>query len=153
MQTPSYIEDHISQIPALQMLMKLGWKYLTPEQALKARGERESNVLFEGILKEWLSKNNSIEYKGKSFPFSEANINEAVRSIRDLPDEEGFMAANQNFYELITLGKSLNQSVLSDRKSFSLKYVDWEHPENNTFHVTEELSVLRSGRTDHYRTD
>lgn len=26
--TPSFIEDHISQIPALQMLMKLGYRYL-----------------------------------------------------------------------------------------------------------------------------
>ena len=28
---PSFLEDHISQIPALQLLQNLGWKYLTPE--------------------------------------------------------------------------------------------------------------------------
>ena len=31
MQTPSFIEDHISQIPALQLLQNLGYTYLTPE--------------------------------------------------------------------------------------------------------------------------
>lgn len=25
--------------------------------------------------------------------------------------------------------------------SFNLKYIDWEHPENNLFHVTEEFAV------------
>lgn len=36
MLTPSFKEDHISHIPALQFLMKLGYRYLTPEQALAA---------------------------------------------------------------------------------------------------------------------
>ena len=27
MQLPSYIEDHISQIPALQLLIKMRWQY------------------------------------------------------------------------------------------------------------------------------
>ena len=29
---PSFKEDHISQIPALQLLQRLGWTYLTPER-------------------------------------------------------------------------------------------------------------------------
>jgi len=45
METPSFIEDHISQIPALKLLMNLGWKYLTPDQAMELRGQRTSNVL------------------------------------------------------------------------------------------------------------
>ena len=31
--TPSFIEDHISQIPALQLLQNLGYTYLTPAEA------------------------------------------------------------------------------------------------------------------------
>ena len=33
METPSFKEDHISQIPALQMLMNLGYTYLSPAEA------------------------------------------------------------------------------------------------------------------------
>jgi type I restriction enzyme R subunit len=33
MELPSFKENHISQIPALQMLMKLGYRYLTPDEA------------------------------------------------------------------------------------------------------------------------
>ena len=38
MDTPSFKEDHISQIPALQMLQNLGYTYLTPEEADRFRG-------------------------------------------------------------------------------------------------------------------
>jgi len=34
MDTPSFIEDHISQIPALQLLQNLGYTYLSPDEAL-----------------------------------------------------------------------------------------------------------------------
>ena len=153
METPSFIEDHISQLPALQLLMKLGYTYLSPEQELEARTGRSSNVLLEGILKTQLQKINHITYKGKEFPFSEANINAAILALRDLPVQDGFLAANQAFYDLITLGKSLEQTVLGDKKSFSFQYIDWKNPANNTYHVTEEFSVLRSGRNDHYRPD
>ncbi|CAN5147592.1 hypothetical protein BH23BAC2_BH23BAC2_18530 [soil metagenome] len=45
MDIPSFKEDHISQIPALQMLMKLGYAYLSPAEAERFRGGKTSNVL------------------------------------------------------------------------------------------------------------
>ncbi|TDO05390.1 type I restriction endonuclease subunit R [Sunxiuqinia elliptica] len=153
MNTPSFKEDHISLLPALKLLMNMGWKYLTPEQAMEARGGRTSNVLLETILKEQLQKINSIEYKGKEFSFSEVNVNNAIFALRDLPVQDGFMAANKSFYELITLGRSFEQSVLGDKKSFSFQYIDWKHPDNNIYHVSEEFGVLRSGSNEHYRPD
>lgn len=153
MPIPSFKEDYISQIPALQLLMKLGWKYLSPAEAMEAREGRNANVLLEKILKTQLEKINKIEYKGKEFQFSESNIVQAILALRELPEQDGFIAANKYFYELITLGKSLDQTVLGDRKSFSFQYVDWKHPENNIFHITEEFEVARTGRTDTYRPD
>jgi type I restriction enzyme R subunit len=153
MDIPSFKEEHISQIPALQLLIKLGYKYLTPQEALEVRSNRSSNVLLESILKKQLLQINKIEYKNKEFQFTDSNINTAILTLRDLPLQDGFTAANKFFYELITLGKSLEQNVLGDKKSFSFKYIDWEHPENNVYHVTEEFEVLRSGRSDTYRPD
>ena len=153
MSTPSYIEDHISQIPALQLLMKMGYTYISPDEAMVLRGERTGNVLLEPILRDQLQKINSIEYKEKTFEFSDANISLAINELRDLPIQDGYISANEAFYDLITLGKSLEQNVLGDKKSFSFKYIDWKNPENNAYHITEEYSVLRSGRNDHYRPD
>src|SRR6185312_2999177 len=104
MERPSFKEDHISQIPALQMLMKLGYRYLTPDEALEARANRSSNVLLETILKKQLQQINMIEYKAKEFAFSESNVNAAILALRDLPLQNGFMAVSQSFYDLVTLG-------------------------------------------------
>jgi type I restriction enzyme, R subunit len=153
MEVPSYIEDHISQIPALQLLIKMGYNYLSPEEALALRGSRTSNVLLEPILKQQLEQINTIHYKDKEFAFSESNITTAIIALRELPIQDGFMKANQAFYDLITLGKSLEQTILNDKKSFSFQYIDWKNFDNNIFHVTEEYSVLRSDRNDHYRPD
>ncbi|MGU9937087.1 type I restriction endonuclease subunit R [Empedobacter brevis] len=151
--TPSYQEDHISQIPAIQLLMKLGYKYISPEQALVLRDNRTSNVLLTPILKEQLAKINSINYKEEKHQFSDANINLAINEVKDLPIHLGYINANQHFYDLITLGKSFEQTINGDRKSFSFKYIDWENPQNNVFHVSEEFAVTRSNRSDTYRPD
>lgn len=158
MDNPSFKEDHISQLPALKLLMNMGWKYLSPNQALEARSGRTSNVLLETIMKQQLQEINKIEYKQKEFTFSESNVNNAILALRDLPIQDGFLAANKTFYELITLGKSFEQSVLGDKKSFSFHYIDWKNSYNNVFHVTEEYSVLRTGKNEsapnsHYRPD
>ncbi len=36
---PSFLEDHIAQIPALQLLQNLGWEYLTPAEAVSLRAQ------------------------------------------------------------------------------------------------------------------
>ena len=153
MDSPKYSEEHISQIPALVMLMKMGFKYITPEQALEMRGGRTSSVLLEGVLKKWLYDHNDIHYKGRLYKFDESNISTAVAALRDLPIQEGYRKVNQLFYDIITLGKSFEQTLLGDKKAFSMHFLDWQHPENNVFHVTDEYSVTRSGRNDTYRPD
>lgn len=151
--TPSYSEDHISQIPAIQLLIKLGYTYLAPEEALAIREGRKSNVILTSILKEQLKKINKIEYKGSTHDFSDGNIALAINELKELPVHLGFINANQHYYDLITLGKSFEQGIEGDRKSFSFKYIDWESPGNNVFHISEEFSVLRTNRSDSYRPD
>ncbi|MCX8481026.1 MAG: HsdR family type I site-specific deoxyribonuclease, partial [Sediminibacterium sp.] len=131
----------------------MGYTYITPDEAMGLRSGRTSNVLLEPILKQQLKKLNSIHYKGKEFAFSDSNINTAIIALRELPIQDGFIKANQVFYDLITLGKSFEQTVLNDKKNFSFHYIDWKNIENNSFHVTEEYRVLRSDRNDHYRPD
>lgn len=153
MNTPSFLEDHVSQLPALQLLINMGYTYVSPQQAMLWRGEKSSNVLFEEVLEKQLKKINKIERKGKTYAFSDANIKSAITALKDLPIQEGFINANAAFYDLITLGKAFEQSIDGDKKSHSLQYIDWENPENNSFHVSEEFSVLRHARSDHYRPD
>lgn len=154
METPSFKENHISQIPALQLLQKLGYTYLNQDEALQLRGGKTTNVLLEDVLRKQLKEINSVKLSStKTSVFSDANIENGIQALKDLPMNEGYIAACQTAYNLITLGKALEQSIDGDKKSFTLQYIDWQNIENNVFHVTEEYSVMRSTSKEHYRPD
>ena len=151
MQTPSFLEDHISQIPALQVLINLGYKYLTPEEALKFRGGNSSNVILENILDEQLRKINKIHFKDEEYPFSNQNITNAVNTLKNVP-YDNLVIDNEKVYDLLTLGKSFEENIQSSIKSFTLNYIDWDN-KKNVFHVTEEFEVLAKDGKHHRRPD
>ncbi len=66
---------------------------------------------------------------------------------------EGYIAACETAYNIITLGKTFEQSFDGDKKSITLQYIDWKNQDNNVYHVTEEYSVMRSTSKEHYRPD
>lgn len=153
MEKPSFQEDHISQIPALILLQNMGYEYLTPEQALEQRGFDLNNVILDEVLRDQLTEINSFTYKGSTHKFSENTIEQAMNTLKDITFNEGQNVANEKTYDLLTLGKSFEQRVEGDKKSYTLKYIDWEHPENNVYHVTEEYEVQRVGMDKLYRPD
>lgn len=136
----SYTEYTDSQKPALGLLRKMGWQYLSPEQAEAERHGILSGVLLEGILEAQLQKINAFEYKHKTYKFSQSSLQAAINTLKSLPDE-GLVKTNEKIYDLLTLGRSFTENIQGDRKAFTLKFIDWDHPENNCFHVTEEFVV------------
>lgn len=154
METPSFKEDHISQIPALQMLVNLGYTYLSPAEADRQRGGKTTNVLLEDVLRKQLKEINSIRVSAtKTSIFTDENIERGILALKNLPMNEGYIAACEKAYNLLTLGQALEQSVDGDKKSFTLQYIDWKNISNNVFHVSEEFSVMRSTSKEHYRPD
>lgn len=154
MEAPSFIEDHISQIPALQLLQKIGYTYISQGEALQLRSNKTANPLLEEVLRKQLKEINSIKVSStRTAIFSDSNIEAGIQALKDLPMNEGYIAACETAYNLLTLGKALEQSVDGDKKSFTLQYIDWKNIENNVFHVTEEFAVMRSSTKDQYRPD
>ena len=152
---PSFLEDHISQVPALQLLQNLGWNYLTPEESVSLRGGKRSGVILDGVLVPQLRRLNKIRFKGDVYEFSEGNIQSAVQAIKDVVFD-GLVRTNEKIYDLLVLGKSLAQTIDGDTKSFPMQYIDW-NPEtfltNNVFHVTEEFEVERTASHETRRPD
>ncbi len=154
MERISFKENDISQRPALELLQKLGYQYLSPEEVLELRGGKTSNVLLEDILRQQLRNLNSIRIGSHSEArFSEQNIENGVAAMRNVPMEGGYLNGNEAVYNMLTLGKAFEQSIDGDKKSYTMRYIDWQHPENNVFHVTEEFAVTRAGSNDTYRPD
>jgi len=105
-------------------------------------------------LRKQLKEINSIRVSAsKTSIFTDENIERGMLALKNLPMNEGYIAACEKAYYLLTLGLALEQSVDGDRKSFTLQYVDWKNISNNVFHVTEEFSVMRSTSKEHYRPD
>ena len=107
-QPPSFKEELISQIPAVRLLMAMGYQYLTPEEALALRGGKKNRVILEGVLEPWLREHNQIAFKGQTYPFSESNVRRAIDTLTNEPFD-GLIPTNQRVYELLTLGTSLQQ--------------------------------------------
>ncbi|MEW7988056.1 MAG: type I restriction endonuclease subunit R [Candidatus Thiodiazotropha sp.] len=145
-------EKYLSQIPALQQLINLGFEYLSAEQALAARQEKTGNVLLEEVLRAQLKKINRIQHKRQEYLFSEENIQSAIEKLKNLK-YDGLLKTNEAIYDLLTLGTAMEQTVEGDSKSFNLHYIDWQDPSVNRFHVTAEFGVERTRSTETARPD
>ncbi|UTG91177.1 type I restriction endonuclease subunit R [Geobacter sulfurreducens] len=145
-------EKHLSQIPALQLLIGLGFEFLTPAEALRERQDRTSNVLLESILRNQLKEINRIRYKGSEYLFSEENVQSAIQKLKNIK-YDGLLKTNEAIYDLITLGTAMEQTIEGDSKSFNMNYIDWRNPGRNKFHVAVEYSVERSRSTETARPD
>lgn len=145
-------EKCLSQIPALQVLVNLGYQYLTPAEAFTARGAKVANVLLEEILREQLKKMNRIQHKGGTYRFSEENIQSAIQRLKNVK-YDGLLKTNEAVYDLLTLGVALEQAIEGGVKSFTLNYVDWRNPANNVYHVAAEFPVERTRSSEALRPD
>lgn len=138
----SYDERYISQVPAIEVLQKLGYQYLSPEEAERMRGNLH-HVLLTTVLEEKLKELNSYEYQGQIYQFSESNIRQAILDL-DEPLTNGLVKTNEVIYETIMNGRSYTEFLPDgSKKSFTIQYIDWNSIENNVFHVVEEFEVER----------
>lgn len=146
-------EMSTSQRPAIEVLQKLGYKYISEEENKKLRNYILTDVIFKDTLAKKLNEINNYEYKGEKYKFSASTIGQAIKDLNeDLVT--GLISTNEKIYDLLTMGKSYQENMVDGTKrSFDIKYIDFEHPENNDFYVTEEFSVLRMNGKDYARPD
>jgi type I restriction enzyme R subunit len=147
-----YNEYNISQQPAIELLKAIGYQYIPAKQAEVMRGTIYK-FLLRDVLEQKLKELNSFTYKGVTTFFSEQNIRQAIQDL-DEPLTDGLVKTNEKILETLLLGRSYKEK-LPDRskKSFSLRYIHWDHPANNVFHVVEELVVERMNGQDTVRPD
>ena len=147
-------EKYQSQIPALQLLVALGFKPLSGTEALALRGGRLRNVILDEVLTDQLLKLNRFTHRGRDYAFDLEDAHEAIRRLKPTPDRlKGLRGTNQDIYDTLVLGTTIVKTIDGDSKSYSFRYVDWENPDNNAYHVTAEMAVERTGSTQTRRCD
>ncbi|MDR0696325.1 MAG: hypothetical protein LBF68_02100 [Christensenellaceae bacterium] len=142
----AYLEREF-QAQAADVLHKLGYAPITPEECIAQRGVRY-NVLLKDILRKKLHELNIFEYGGTKYKFKPANIERAIDEL-DANLADGLIKASEKVYDALLLGRDLPETVADGRTlSFNLRYIDWDNIENNTFHVTREFSVSNAAGDD-----
>lgn len=152
MNSDLYLEKNISQQPAIDLLTAMGYTYISPADCDKQRGSRY-HVLLRDILRGQLRRLNRYVYAGAENEFSAANIERAMEDLNE-PLTDGLVRTSEKIYDALLLGKSYPETVGDGKMlSFNLRYIDWDNPQNNVFHVTEEFAVDSQDRQHNARPD
>lgn len=133
MTTPDLREDHVSQLPALIWLQKLGYTYLSPTEALAERGGKSSAMLLEAVLRAQLARLNQIQHRGRSYDFTEANLGAAVQALRELPWQQGYMQATQQAYEFLLSARAWSKTSKATAKATHCTTLIGSNPSATSF--------------------
>ena len=149
---PKFQEEYSAKIPALTLLVSLGWNFLSPSQALAAREHKTSEVVLKNILRAELKKRH-FHYAGKDYPLSEKAIDTLLSEVCNPALNEGLGVANERIYNHMLYGITVTEFVDGKKASVTIPLIDWSNFANNRFDFTEEFSVLRENGLDSRRPD
>lgn len=149
---PRTDEETQAKVPALALLIKLGWAYLAPAESLVLRGS-ERALLFDGVLRDHLSRWR-FAYRGASHALSASGVAQVLKVLNDTGLNEGLTPANERVWKHLTLGVTVSEFMPDGHKhSVTVPLIDFASASSNCLQVTEELSVEREGGHGRFRPD
>lgn len=142
---PNFKEEQSAKIPALSLLSNLGYEFIPPKVCLSQRGSL-SAVTLPSVLRGILAKK-TFSFMGKAHPLSPAAIDKIVQELSNPAMNDGLRAANEKLYNALTYGIGVTEFIEGKKANPTIQIIDWEHPENNVYHFTEEMEVENSQGT------
>ena len=141
-------EEYSAKIPALALLSQRGWTFLPPQQALAARDGKTGEVVLRRILRQQLKKRR-FTFEGQEHALSDKAIDGILPEVCQPRLNEGLTAANEQLYNHLVYGISVNEFVGGKKANPTIALIDWQTPQNNSFLFSEEYKVLRRNGVDH----
>ena len=137
-----------SQLPLVEMLVNLGYRYIPVSEVMRERGGDTSKFILRETALRKFSEINSYEHQGQTYKFSGADIAQVIDELENIP-VEGLIDTSKKVYGMImptTGGKTIK--VFNEGKvvSKSFRYIDFQNIENNDFAVTVEFQA--TGKCD-----
>lgn len=141
---PKFTEDTLSEKPAIEQLKRLKYEYIHGDELdpeLKEDCERSSRreVVLIARLKKRVAEINP--------HLTEESIDKAVRRVTHI-QTEGLMEANQKFHQNLIAGISIDQDIRARRQKQTVRFIDFDDPENNEFLAVNQFSVKGPEETD-----
>lgn len=134
-------EARQSQLTALELLLGMGYQYISSEEALRQRGGDTSNFILADIATEKLMEINGYEMGGTEYKFSEKDVRDAIDELEHI-QYEGLIDTAQKIYNTImptSGGKTIKVSVGGKTVSKNFRFIDFQNQKNNVFHVSVEF--------------
>lgn len=148
-----YDEVNTSQYPAVELLVKLGWKYISRDEALAARDGDNSRVILTSVATDALMRINDFELGGVRRKFDENDIAAKVDELENT-EIQGLIDTSREISNRIMPklgGGTIKVFTDGSYQDKSIRYIDFDHPENNDYHVTAEYKV--AGNEENIRCD
>lgn len=142
---PNFREEFSAKIPALTLLTNLGYQFIPPSNCLAMRGSM-SNVVLTHVLRDVLQKKR-YTHQGGQRALSGGAIDKIVQQLANPAMNEGLKGANEKLYDSLIHGIGVTEFIDGKKVNPTIQIIDWEVPENNQYHFTEELEVENASGT------
>ena len=136
----NFDEARQSQLPLVELLLSMGYKYISIEEALRQRGGDTSNFILSDIAAQKLMEINSYDINDVSYKFSEKDVRDAIDELEHI-QYEGLIDTAQKIYNTImptSGGRTIKISHGGKKLSKNFRFIDFENIKNNAFHVSVE---------------
>ena len=152
----NFSEESASKIPALTLLTTLGYQFILPSQchamrtskllANQANANKATNqVVLLPIMRAFLGKQ-TFMFEGKPYPLSASAVDKIMHTLNPAMNL-GLQAANEALYNAMLYGVTVTEFIDGKKTSQTIGLIDWDHIDNNSFHVTEEFVVQNAEGT------
>jgi type I restriction enzyme, R subunit len=121
----------------------LKYDYLPTKEQMLQRDNDTARFLLKDIAANALMRINSYEHKGQSYKFSEKDIADAISELENIQFEGLIDTSKKVFNSIMPLkgGKTIRVFHDGAFESKSFRFIDFEHPEANDFHVAVEVEL------------
>ncbi|MGM8910699.1 type I restriction endonuclease subunit R [Psychrobacter sp. 1U1] len=146
----NFAEEFSSKIPALTLLSTLGYRFIPPSECSAMRSKVASNkatnqVVLLPIMRAFLAKQ-TFTFEGTAHHLSDSAIDKIMHELNPAMNL-GLQLANEKLYNAMLYGVTVTEFIDGKKTSQTIGLIDWDHIDNNSFHVTEEFVVQNAEGT------
>lgn len=137
MSRPNFNEDTLSEQPAIDQLVRMGYEFipggkLDPQEAEDCERSSRREVVLVARLRRKLKELNP--------EATEETLDKAIRHVTNIPGT-GLLDENKTFHKELVSNISIEQETSGVRRNLTIKFFDFENPERNEFLVVNQFWV------------
>ncbi|MCK5589239.1 MAG: hypothetical protein KAI16_02935, partial [Candidatus Pacebacteria bacterium] len=144
MKRANFDEAKQSQLPFAEMLVNMGYRYISVKETNRLREEDTNKVILREITEKKLMEINSYEKGDQKVKFTPAEISQSIDELEKINFQNGLLEVSKEKYKmLMSKSSGVSVSVGGDGKDKSqdVIFVDFKNIENNDFAFTVEYIV------------